>query len=300
MNTSLDPPIYAWILTLNRLPTIEEYNICFQCLDKDSQTKVTNILARSGDQYAAWSCLCGRLLPHIVMNQREIPISAWRIVGNEDGSKPSILCPAYEKKLGYNISHDGLLVAMAFALGPAAAVANVGCDVRRIHLPSSISTSVFVESLSHKITPLERSFLSTDLGDEVIMRRIFILWTLKEAYLKAIGQPLRLGFDWNRIECDIPNETITVDGRILCGWEFRLFKANVNVHPRKDPRSEQVYQVTAAIYRGGESTSFVWNQELKLDPWLRFLTVDSVMDAVWDLQYPHITSFLKLKLDQQR
>ena len=135
--------------------------------------------------------------------------------------------------------------------------------------------------------------MSTDLADEVILRRVYILWSLKEAYLKAIGQPLRLGFDWNRIECDIPNETITVDGHKLRGWEFRLFKANVNVHPRKDPRSEQVYQVTAAIHRGGDQTVFIWNQGQKLDPWLRFLTVESVMDAVWDLQYPHIISCLK-------
>jgi len=229
------------------------------------------------------------------MNQRAIPITEWRIVGNDDGSKPAIVCPTYEKKLGYNIARDGLLVAMAFALGSASAVANIGCDVRRIQLPPKVSTSVFVESISHKITPLERSFLSTDLADEVILRRVYILWTLKEAYLKAIGQPLRLGFDWNRIECDIPNETITVDGHKLRGWEFRLFKANVNVHPRKDPRSEQVYQVTAAVHRGGDQTVFIWNQELRLDPWLRFLTVESVMDAVWDLQYPHIITYLKSK-----
>ena len=61
------------------------------------------------------------------------------------------ICPAYEKKVGYNIARDGLLVAMAFALGSATAIANVGCDVRRIRLPHKVSTSVFVESISHKV-----------------------------------------------------------------------------------------------------------------------------------------------------
>jgi len=258
--------------------------MCFQCLDRPSRTKVT-ALAQNGQKNEAWACLCGRLLPHIIMSQREIPRDAWTVRGNEEGSKPAIYSPGYEKKLGYNVARDRHLVTMAFALGPGPLVANVGCDVRRISLPPKISISVFVESLSHKITPLERSFLSSDQGEEVVLRRLFILWTLKEAYLKAIGQPLHLGIEWDRIECDIPNETIMVDGEKLRGWEFRMFKANVSI----DPRKEEMYQVTCAVHRGGDRTRFMWNQKSSTpESWLRFVTVDSIMDAVWDLPYTHI------------
>jgi len=284
MSLSPEPPLYAWILSLNRIPSYEEYQLCFRCLDDPSRAKVAE-LVRDGRKDEAWACLCGRLLPHIVMNQRQIPPRAWYIHGNEDGAKPAIVSLGYDKKLGYNVARHGQVVAMAFALGPGPAVANVGCDVRRVATPPRVPVSIFVESLSHKITDLERSFLFGQ-PDDVILRRLFILWTMKEAYLKAIGQPLHLGIAWDRIECDIPNETILVDGSQLRGWEFRMFVANVTTTPK-----DEMYQVTCAIHRGGDKTKFFWNHGQKsavLDSWLRFLTVDSIMDAVWQLPYEHI------------
>lgn len=127
------------------------------------------------------------------------------------------------------------------------------------------------------MTPLECSFLAPDLQPDVVLRRLYILWTLKEAYTKALGQPL--GFDFSRIECNIPNEEITVDGELLRGWEFRLFKANVGIL-RKGVLFEEVYQCVCAMYRGGDQTRFVWSEKPReLDKWLRFVTVDSMVNA---------------------
>ena len=121
--------------------------------------------------------------------------------------------------------------------------------------------------------------MDSKLKDEVILRRLCILLTLKSAYTKALGQPA--GFDFSRVDCNIPEETIFVDGKPLKGWEFRLFKANLGV-VRKGLLLEETYQCSCAIYRDCEETRFIWEENPKeMEKWLRFITTDMVLD---DLQ----------------
>jgi len=260
--------------------------MCFRVLDDESKAKVTKY-TEAGQHDQAWSCISGRVVPHIMMSQRNIKRDQWT-VHNKDGTKPYVSCASspINDQLGYNTARDGHLVAVSFALGMPNEVASVGCDVRRIHAPHNVPVSIYVESLSHKLTDLERSFLASD-DTEVVLRRLFILWTLKESYLKALGQPLHLGIAWDRIECDIPNEVIRVDGVKLGGWEFRMFKASITVDARGSKKAkDEVYQVTCAIHRGGTATTFVWNQESAvLQSWLRFVTVESLLDGVRRLPY---------------
>ena len=60
-----------------------------------------------------------------------------------------------------------------------------------------------------------------------MLKRLCILLALKEAYIKAIGQPL--GFDYTRLEFDVPNSRVTGDGNPIVGWEFRVFGAKLGV-----------------------------------------------------------------------
>ena len=39
----------------------------------------------------------------------------------------------------------------------------------------------------------------------MILRRLCLILALKQAYIKAIGQPI--GFDWSRLEFNLPGET---------------------------------------------------------------------------------------------
>jgi 4'-phosphopantetheinyl transferase len=116
------------------------------------------------------------------------------------------------------------------------------------------------------------------MKDDVILRRLCILLTLKSAYIKALGQPT--GFDYSRIDCDIPQEIIKVDGRVLKGWEFRLFKANLGV-VRKGLLIEETYQCTTAMYRGWEKTVFVWDEDQReMARWLDFIPIDLVLSSL--------------------
>jgi len=81
------------------------------------------------------------------------------------------------------------------------------------------------------------------------------MWTLKEAYTKALG--LGLGFDFRRVEFDVLNLIVRVDSQIPQGWNFSMFVIE---------DGEDFYQGVVAEYVGGTSTNVV--NELTKPNWL--------------------------------
>ena len=105
-----------------------------------------------------------------------------------------------------------------------------------------------------QLTKAELDIFTPALDTATAIRYIFLLWTLKEAYTKALG--VGLGFDFNRIEYKIPQSCVSVDGRPAKGWEFLLFEVQVQ-------GTTDVYQGAVARRVGGEVThmEFVFNVE---------------------------------------
>lgn len=170
------------------------------------------------------------------------------------------------------MSHDNELVAMAFAPGehcPPAFL--IGVDVMKIQVPmrgatdgvasflntvgettvsvcdppispltlSSPAPAPFACSLALKLTAAEKRLVSSDVPESVALDRFYLIWTIKEAYTKAIG--LGLGFDPSRIEYDISPNTVAVDGVIASGWLFESSQVTVD---------GEAYRVTVAQFVG--------------------------------------------------
>ncbi|KAF7800008.1 hypothetical protein EIP86_011251 [Pleurotus ostreatoroseus] len=134
---------------------------------------------------------------------------------------------------------------MAFASGadlhPDPPAYRIGIDVMLLQLPRGTTYAYFVETVSDQLTDLERGILLTHPPLEPIeaLRRFYLIWTLKEAYTKALG--LGLGFDFKRIEYDVTRGVVRIDGARPHGWEFVRFEVQ---------RKEDAYVGIVARYIG--------------------------------------------------
>jgi 4'-phosphopantetheinyl transferase len=90
-----------------------------------------------------------------------------------------------------------------------------------------------------KLTDAEKLLVSSDVPENEALSRFYLIWTIKEAYIKAIG--LGLGFDPSRIEYDMPTNTVAVDGMVATDWRFKTSQVVVDEEP---------YRVTVAQFVG--------------------------------------------------
>jgi 4'-phosphopantetheinyl transferase len=122
------------------------------------------------------------------------------------------------------------------------------------------------------------SAIASGNADEIILRRLCIVLALKQAYIKAIGQPI--GFDWSRLEFNVPAETAQGDAHPLQGWEFRVFEASLGV-ARGDTLVEEHYQCACAFFRGTKESTFIWHNNTKdLESWVQFINIDQMVKVI--------------------
>lgn len=141
----------------------------------------------------------------------------------------------------------------------------VGVDVMKVRPPQRESFASFIETVGDTVRVLPLSLHSsfdvqmqlTDMEKERLLepslprndalRYFYSIWTTKEAYTKALG--LGLGFDFKRIECDVLDGSIRVDGSRPRGWEFSMFDVDEGDREGEEGGG---YVGVAARFVGGE------------------------------------------------
>jgi 4'-phosphopantetheinyl transferase len=139
--------------------------------------------------------------------------SAWRFTVNSYG-RPELAPEVCNLRLRFNLSHTEGLAACTIALDR-----DVGVDVEASD--RSNSGDLLLPSL---FSAAERMQLLTRAAPE---RRDYFyrLWTLKEAFAKALGKGLSLPFD--RVEFTLDPVRLYTDDGVSGGtsdWQFRLFQ----------------------------------------------------------------------------
>ncbi|KAF7325902.1 hypothetical protein MKEN_00441000 [Mycena kentingensis (nom. inval.)] len=278
-----DCPILVWMLAMNREYTLEEYNACHKIIEEC----VPHVKIPHDPQNAeSFRQVMTHILPLLMMRHRRIPRAKWRDCTTPNGKhwieqSPDDMSPEkfLQSMIGYHLAYDGSLCGMAMTQGTQRHVINIGLGIKRVAVePRGVTVKAYIESMAHKLTQRELASITPELGDETALRRICILLSLKAAYIKAIGQPP--GFDWARLEFDIPRSTATGDGHPLLGWEFRIFRANLGV-ARKDTLYEEYYQCVCAFFRGTKESTFVWHETVaELENWVQFINIDQMVRVV--------------------
>lgn len=121
-----------------------------------------------------------------------------------EATEPAELC--------FNLSHSADLALLAVAVGR-----DVGVDVERV------DPRVEIEALARRFfAPEERAALARLPGEERA-REFFRIWTLKEAYLKALGVGLRRALDSFAVAAgtERPPSLIRSDGDDAGRWRLR-------------------------------------------------------------------------------
>jgi 4'-phosphopantetheinyl transferase len=179
-------------------------------LSPDEHARYTRfVFARDRCEYAAAHALVRTSLSRYA----EIAPRAWSF-HETPGGKPSLVPDPCVPSLSFSLSHTHGLVACAIAAG-----ADVGIDVEGVD--RDVDGGVPQRFFSAR----ERADLRGCASDALRAKRFFDLWTLKEAYIKAIGKGLSHPLDTIIFTVDDDQMiTFTPPSEVdAAAWSFRLF-----------------------------------------------------------------------------
>ena len=163
--------------------------------------------ARDRRDFAAAHALLRRSLSRYA----DLPPNEW-VFQQEAGGKPS-LGHGGVPPLSFNLSHTDGLVACAIATG-----LDVGIDVE------TVDRRVDVGVAERFFSAAENAGLRRSASAGIRASRFFELWTLKEAYVKALGQGLSHALDTIVFQVDGGTILFTPPPGIdAASWQFALF-----------------------------------------------------------------------------
>ncbi|KAF5334903.1 hypothetical protein D9611_009926 [Ephemerocybe angulata] len=276
-------PILVWMLSLNREYTVAEYDECYKLVGECIKYTTFPYAPRNVDSFRK---IITAMLPLLMMRHRRIPRAKWKDCHNSQGKhwieQDQNDTPTEKwnhSMIGYHLAISNSLCGMAMTQGERAKVVHIGLGIIQYTVePRGTSIATYIESMNHKLTAVERKSFD-DQPEATQLRRLCILLALKDAYIRAIGQPI--GFDYARLEFDVVNGKAQGDGKPLAGWEFRVFTANLGV-ARSTKLVQEAYECVCAFYRGPHAeTKFIWHQTPReLESWVQFINIDQMVKVI--------------------
>ncbi|KAJ3503354.1 hypothetical protein NLJ89_g8476 [Agrocybe chaxingu] len=275
--------IMVWMLTMNRGYSTAEYDVVYHAVGECFPLKDAPEMKYEPNNPDSFRMLATRLLPLLLMFKGRVPRGHWIDHVTKRGKHWIELVGYLGERtpygVGYHLSFKNSLCGIAIAQGQSEAVANIGLGIKQIKVePDGILVEEYFSRLHHKLTLFE---INSILGntDDVVLKRLNMILTLKEAYLNAVGSPLSTEL-FSRMEFDIPNQRVSGDGNDLPGWEFRIFVASVGV-ARGSKIVEEQYECACAMFTGASETRFIFHDTSEsLSKWVHFGNLDDLFSII--------------------
>lgn len=166
-----------WLATETVTP--DQWPKLLRMLDDGERARADRFrFARDRDAYVASHALTRGILARLTGR----PPVSWAFETDSHGKPEAVCCPG-TPRIRINSAHTPGLVAVALILDH-----DIGCDAE------CMSSDAPLKIADRYFAPAEYAELHSMRGSAA-RERFYALWTLKEAYLKAVGGGLSLGLD---------------------------------------------------------------------------------------------------------
>ncbi|GAA5983067.1 hypothetical protein JCM10908_000143 [Rhodotorula pacifica] len=240
-------------------------------------------------------CLLGRLLRRFAVCQRlDVPWAEIAFQKTTRGRPELLLREDADRQLDFNVSHDADVVALASVTFPSQCPIRVGVDVMQVKNPwEGSSVGELIEGLAEQLSEQEIAALSDLNSDDARLERTLALWTLKESYVKAIGDGLH--FDLKSLDFRFGPSSPSAGGRtanfgqaylcgkVLEGWQFFLRQLHLD-----DPEGGRYWLAVAAEAAGGDG-GVILDSEDQQSLALHWLSLEEILRNSQQVQ-PYLRS----------
>lgn len=206
--------IHLWVVDLDNQATRDPATLAaYDALLSPDERKKRDRFRFPKDQH---QCLVTRALTRTVLSRYvDVPPEAWQFVTNDYG-RPEISTPRFASWLKFNLSHTNGLVVMLVARDR-----EIGVDVENRKRNGEL-----LAVADRYFSPLEVKALHA-LPLEEQLERFFMVWTLKESYIKARGMGLSIPLAQFAFELDRRDSNIAIrfDPRLgddPASWQFSI------------------------------------------------------------------------------
>ncbi|KAJ7974890.1 L-aminoadipate-semialdehyde dehydrogenase-phosphopantetheinyl transferase [Quillaja saponaria] len=216
----MEAGVQRWMVDISKWdPVPQDFFFALNLLPPHEHSSITRYV-KMEDQKRA---LLSRMLQYaLVYEVLEIPYDDIIIKRTLEG-KPYLECSEVGLQFpnfNFNASHHGDYVAIA-----SEPLCLVGLDVVSYEIPQRESVREFVQHFSSYFSSLEWNNIITAGTPDDILIDFYRYWSLKEAYVKAIGSGLtyelsRVEFHHNRWT----NISAKCNGKVMKDWSFWLFE----------------------------------------------------------------------------
>ena len=152
------------------------------------------------------------LLRHSLSRYAEVPASQWRFTKNEHG-KPALILPAGMPAISFNLTHTDGLSACVISVDLAC-----GIDAENINRKNRLQAVANRMFADEELSRLDK---------DDIQQNFFYYWTLREAYVKALGSGLSgssKDFYFDLSQEEMSAEVHHRGRQVNNSWRFWLFE----------------------------------------------------------------------------